>query len=272
MKLNKSQILVISGIIVLTAILYMLPKKVLINEKQEANRDKPQSEKTENKEPDSKSIETILEESLSSLTDAQKQGTMVDENSSPEVLNKAMEAFRALNNKLGIAFCMDRLGNFTEKEVGMAYYDAYNQSQIDENKAVIASKVIGKIQPLVEQNPTDLEAKCALADCLVNSTQMPMNGIQLLQQVLNADSTHEEALFLMARFAVKSGQMERAVTRFQSLVRHYPSNIKYSLYLAQLFSDRGDGAKALEILSEAKKYTVRQSAIDSINNSIKHLK
>ncbi len=276
MKLNKTQIIVVFGIVLLTAVLYFLPKNVLSNSKQGANRDKPQSENAES-QPESqenlKMIDVILAESIARLTEAEQKDLKLNEGADEQAISKAMKQYGKFDNKLGVAFCMEKLsGKYTNKELGMAYYQAFQQSQLEENKKSIGAKTVSFLKTYSEQSPDDIIAKCALADCFVTSSANPMNGIMLLRDVIAKDSTNETALLLLGQFAVKSGQIEKAISRFESLIRLYPSNIKYSLYLAQLFSDQGNAQKASETLSSAKKLAVRKSAIDSINSIINHLK
>lgn len=154
----------------------------------------------------------------------------------------------------------------------MAYYTAFQQSEIEENKKAIAAKAITFLQPYQDKTPDDITVKCALAACYVSASANPMAGIMLLRDVIAKDSTNETALLLLGEFAVKSGQIDKAIGRFESLIRHYPANIKYSLYLAQLFSDRGEQAKAIETLTNAKKKAIRKTSIDSLNNIINQLK
>ncbi len=273
MKFNKTQIAVILGIVALTTVLFMLEKKVLSAKKAVAMSDKTQTEVSGETDANLKSIDTIVAESIFKLTQEEKKELLLSENTDATGVKKVMSAYKKLDNKLGIAFCMEKLKEAnTERMIGLAYYAAFNQSVIDENKRAIANKVITYLKPSLEKTPEDVDIKCALADCYVNTTQNPMNGIMLLREVIATDSTNESALFLLGEFAIKSGQFDKAQVRFESLVRYYPASIKYSLYLAQLFSNHGEPNKALETLLNAKKQAKRKSAIDSIETSINHLK
>jgi tetratricopeptide (TPR) repeat protein len=274
MRLNKTQIGVILVIVALSVVLYLLPKKVLTNKKEGANRDKAQTEtsgETETATP-SKSLTLILTESMHGLSEQEKAEVSLTDSSSEKEVSRVLEAYKKLDNKLGIALCLDQLKNSTPKDLGLAYYEAFNQSKVEDNRKAIATKVISLLQPVSREQPNDLDVQCALADCYVNATEAPMNGISILRDIVAKDSTNEKALYLLGVFSVKSGQTDKAIDRFERLVRLYPANMKYSLYLAQLFSDHGDPGKARETLITAKKYAVRKSAQDSLNNIINQLK
>ncbi len=274
MKLNKTQIGLLIGVILLSTILYFLPKKVLTNPKEGANRDKPQQGESDGAASSAnlKAIPLILTESVSELAESEKKALVLEENADAKTIQKVMEAYTKIDNRIGVAYCMEQLkDSYSAKDLGLAYYEAFKQSLVTENKQALAAKVLSYLKPVLEKSP-DNEIKCAIADCYVNTAENPMTGITLLREVIAADSINENALFLLGEFAIKSGQLDKATTRFESLVRHYPSNIKYYVYLAQLFSGQGNHSKAVETLTSAKKFATRKSAIDSINTSINHLK
>jgi predicted Zn-dependent protease len=276
MKLNKTQIILLIGVVILSTALYFLPKNVLINTKEGANRDKPDTASSAMpmvNQASLKPIETILKESVASLKDSEKNKLELGPDAGKDSILMLMSEYKKYDNKLGIAFCMEKLkGQYPDKEIGMEYYQAFNQSEVDENRKSIAARAIMHLKAASVKDSNNLELKNAMADCYVNTSENPMQGINLLREVMSKDSTNENALFLLGQFAVKSGQMDRARQRFESLVRLYPSNIKYSLYLAQLFSAQGDKDRAVQTLTQAKKYAKRKTASDSINYSIQHLK
>ncbi len=270
------QILIVLCILALTAVLYFLPKKVLTNRPKEgATRDTEKNE-AGNVHPTAvlKSISLILQQSLGTLSEKEQQeiARYQADTTSTAGWMKLKEIYSKYHNALGEAYCLERAGSATEESLGMAYYAAYQQSQVDENRQAIGQKVIMLLGAVkTEDAATRRQISCAMADCYVNASAEPMQGITLLRQVISEDSTHEQALYLLGQFAVKSGQTDRAIQRFQSLVKLYPAKTKYSLYLAQLFSEAGRRNEALEVLEKAKKAAIRKSALDSINNSINHL-
>ncbi len=274
MKLNKTQIFVLAFIAILTTVLYFLPKKVLSNKNEGANRDKP-SENASSHDPsleNLKPLATILQESIAGLSKDDRKKLEIGKDSNENAIQHVLSYYKKYDNKLGMAICMEKLQDKQSVRVlGMAYYAAFKQSEIEENRKAIALKAISFLDPIANKNADDIEVKAAWADCYINTSQTPMNGIMALKEIVASDSTNENALFLLGQFAIKSGQLDKAIPRFQTLVRHYPSIIKYSLYLAQLFSAQGDHAQALQTLTDAKKYAVRKTAKDSIDQSIQHL-
>ena len=48
--------------------------------------------------------------------------------------------------------------------------------------------------------------------------QNPMEGIMMLKEIVDQDPENVEALFYLGMFSMESGQFEKAVVRFQSIL------------------------------------------------------
>ena len=105
----------------------------------------------------------------------------------------------------------------------------------------------------IELDSTDLDAKVSLAVCYVQGTQDPMKGIMLLRGVAAKDSTNINAQLNLGLFAVQSGQYDKAVERFNRILRIDPKYTEAYLYLGQTFANKGDKKKAIEALEKYKK-------------------
>lgn len=68
--------------------------------------------------------------------------------------------------------------------------------------------------------------KLAQAIDLVNGED-PMQGIMLLREILAKDSTNVAAQFYMGMFSVRSGQMDKAVKRFETVTALGSNDIRY---------------------------------------------
>jgi cytochrome c-type biogenesis protein CcmH/NrfG len=66
--------------------------------------------------------------------------------------------------------------------------------------------------------PANLEAKTGLGVAYVNGGGMPMQGISLLLDVVKQDPTNHEAILNLGMFAMRSGQYDKAVLRFKTLI------------------------------------------------------
>ena len=86
------------------------------------------------------------------------------------------------------------------------------KSAIDKANSPIADSV--KIQQAIE---------------LVNGPQ-PMQGIQMLLSMVEENPNNVEAHFVLGEFAIRSGQMEKAVARFNTIIELQPQNTLAYIY------------------------------------------
>jgi len=64
---------------------------------------------------------------------------------------------------------------------------------------------------------------------LVNGPQ-PMQGIQMLLTMVEENPKNVEAHFVLGEFAIRSGQMEKAVARFNTIIELQPQNTLAYIY------------------------------------------
>ncbi|MFN8775748.1 MAG: tetratricopeptide repeat protein [Flavobacteriales bacterium] len=107
--------------------------------------------------------------------------------------------------------------------------------------------------------PSDPDSlKLAMAVEMVNG-ENPMEGIMMLRELVEKDSTNVEAQYWLGVFAIKSGQLDKAVQRFQTVLRLRPD------YLAACI-DLGGAYLQKQELDQALVYFRRGIEIDSTNN------
>lgn len=79
-----------------------------------------------------------------------------------------------------------------------------------------------------------------------------MGGVQKLLKITKLDPNNEPALYQLGILAIKSGQTDKAIERFEKLVSLQPQNKEYHKNLALLYNTKGDSQKAGEHAAKAK--------------------
>lgn len=97
---------------------------------------------------------------------------------------------------------------------------------------------------LLPKHPTSKEVASTTADPdslklqqaveLVNGAN-PMEGITLLREMIAEDSTNADAHYYLGLFSVKSGQLDKAIARFEKVVGLRPNDIKYQVEVGYQF-------------------------------------
>ena len=121
-------------------------------------------------------------------------------------------------------------------------------------------------------NNASVSEKITAALNIIQGGGAPMEGIQLLLDVLKEDPTNVEALFYLGDFSLKTGQFEKAIDRFETLVKVQPQNSKFWFLLAQAYELNKDKANAVIAYKNCIVYTKDEAKIKEIDQKINELK
>jgi tetratricopeptide (TPR) repeat protein len=94
---------------------------------------------------------------------------------------------------------------------------------------------------------------------LVNGPN-PMEGILLLRELVTKDSTNTDAQFYLGAFSVKSGQIDKAIKRFDTVISLRPNEVKYLVEIGYQYMQIDSTRKGLECFEKAL-------AVDSTENN-----
>ncbi|MFZ6050831.1 tetratricopeptide repeat protein [Halocola ammonii] len=74
----------------------------------------------------------------------------------------------------------------------------------------------------------------------------PMEGIMLLREVLEEDSTYVPAIYWLGMFSVESGQLDKAQERFEQVVQLNPEYVDAYWQLGHLALERAEYYEAID--------------------------
>jgi tetratricopeptide (TPR) repeat protein len=96
-------------------------------------------------------------------------------------------------------------------------------------------------------NPDNDSSKVGLGACYLfgNISEFPMEGIRIINGVLEKDSTNMYAYMVLINGALISGQYDKAINRLETVNRIYPGRPDMMIYLADLYAMTGDPKNAL---------------------------
>jgi tetratricopeptide (TPR) repeat protein len=124
----------------------------------------------------------------------------------------------------------------------------------------------------LELEPANIDAKIMLASCYVEGTENPMEGVARLREVEKTDSNNVKLQLTFAFFSVKSGQYDRAIARFNKVLKIDSTYIEAYLHLADVYEQQNNTDKTIEALSNYSNKTLDITAKTEIDNYIKQLK
>jgi tetratricopeptide (TPR) repeat protein len=119
---------------------------------------------------------------------------------------------------------------------GLKYYDIARMSEDTARQVFAQKQAIGAFEKVIALNENNIDAKNALAICLVQNDLDVMRGVQLLKDVVKRDSNNVEANLTLAMLSERSGQLDKARARFEKLVQIQPLNPEYYFYLGEIYA------------------------------------
>ena len=103
-----------------------------------------------------------------------------------------------------------------------------------------------------EADKSPEELKLAEAIALVQNGENPMQGIMMIREILDEDSTNVDAHWHLAQFSLTSRQIENAAFRFEKVIQ-FDKDLKYPesyFWLAQTRLSLDEPEKAIPLLEK----------------------
>ena len=129
------------------------------------------------------------------------------------------------------------------------YFVAFERAPSADQGTEYAGKARTLLSVLLEKDPEDLFLKNRLAMTLVAS-ENPMNGIQMLREIVAEDEDNRQAILNLGLLSVQSGQFERARKRFETLVSMDTTDHEAKLYLSVSMMELDQPSQARLLLEE----------------------
>lgn len=271
-SVNKKQLIVISGSLILIVLLLFANKKL------PENADKPaMSEHAGNNS--TSTINSVVETAKGRLNKEQKaaidklEGALKTSPDKKSAFENMISMWDSLRQPVVSAYYMEQaaIASPVEQnwmEAGNRYYNATRFAPETE-RPMLYSKAIECFERTIQLNPNNTDAKINLGACYVEGTAEPMKGIGMLKEVEKTDSNNVNLQLNFAFFSEKSGQWDRAIARFQKVLKIQPDFIEAYLHLADAYEQKGDKENAIASLEKYKSLiddvTIKTEIQDYIN-------
>ena len=121
-------------------------------------------------------------------------------------------------------------------------------------------------------DPADEDTKLALASAYIEGTGEPMRGVQILRDITAKKPDDVPANMMLGRMSIQSGQFDKAVKRFETILKIDPQNKEAVYFMAQAYEGLGDKKKAIEMLEKCKVIVNDPQFSKEIDNKISTLK
>ncbi len=141
------------------------------------------------------------------------------------------------------------------------YFDAIRQAVDTNVRSLLIQKAIDAYTRVITLNPQNLNARTDLGILYAENSDNPMKGINLLLEVIKEDPGHEMAQLNLGLLSVKSGQLDKALERFDKVLAINPSRIEVHLYKAHVYMQKNKNRLAAEELKRFIASSTDQSLV-----------
>lgn len=144
-------------------------------------------------------------------------------------------------------------------------------SQLKKWKALQAKDLFEKALKINDKNDSSW---VGLGACYIfgDISENPMEGILKVRQVLEKDSNNVFAQMVMGHGSVISGQYNKAIDRFEKVVKLQPDNLEAVIMLAETYERKADKPAAIEWYQKALALVNNPVLQTELKNRITYLK
>ncbi len=155
-------------------------------------------------------------------------------------------------------------------KAGNKFTDAYQQTTDTIMQPALVQKAIYAYQQADKLQPNTPEVKTGLGIAYVSGTPNPMQGIQLLLDVVKNDPENLKANLNLGLFSMKSGQYEKAVERFKTVISLAPSAEAW-FYLASSYENMGMKSDAIGAYLKTKEIAADPNMSQFVDRKVNEL-
>ena len=159
----------------------------------------------------------------------------------------------------------------SEKKLNFAaqlFLDLARKSTSESVQAWEGQMAIDGFKQVLAINPENDTATVNLAECYIGIGET-MQGVLMLREFTTKKPDNIPANLILGQQGIISGQFDKAILRFNNVLGREPENIEALLGLAEVYKNKGDKNKAVEILERTKKIMNNPDFTKDIDNYIK---
>ncbi len=136
----------------------------------------------------------------------------------------------------------------------------------------VAQQAIDCFRQSLLVNPDNDTTKLALAAGYIEGTHETMEGVQVLLGITREKPAHIPANLMLGRLAVQSGQYDKAIERFETILSQEPGNTEALYFMAEAYKGKGNKDKAIELFEACKKLVNKPEFTRDIDQYINSFK
>ncbi|MFC3561721.1 tetratricopeptide repeat protein [Pedobacter jamesrossensis] len=154
---------------------------------------------------------------------------------------------------------------------GNKFLKAFESTQDSLAQPALLQKANTSFTKALELDKENIDAKTGLGVTIVNGLGAPMQGIAMLLEVVAKDPKNLKANMNLGLFSIKSGQFDKAIPRFNTVIATAPTPEAY-FYLATALENLDKNKEAVEAYLKSKKLAANPTLSSFIDKKVAELK
>jgi len=188
-----------------------------------------------------------------------------------------IESYKKMDKPLAVAYYVVKEAekeNTVKKYVGAGDFNAtlIQTAPDDKAKRFLSGNILNCYKKAVDLDTTNTANRIRLAGAYLQDGTQPMSGVLMLLDVVKRDSNNIDAQLMLGRFGLISGQIDKAIARFEKVLYLQPQNSEALFSLAEAYNDKGNKQKAIELLERCKKTVKDPATKKDIEKAIESIK
>jgi tetratricopeptide (TPR) repeat protein len=152
-----------------------------------------------------------------------------------------------------------------------AYFQAYNLALDESSISFAVEKTRQCYNKVLEKEAGNLHAKTNMAMTFVR-TDSPMKAIGMLREVLDQDPNYVPALMSLGGLSMQSNQFDKAMMRFQNVLKIDPRNINAKIGLSYSLIELNKKEEAKVLLKQILEQDLDKVMKDELTKTLNSLK
>ncbi|MBB2146421.1 hypothetical protein GM921_13045 [Pedobacter sp. LMG 31464] len=283
--IRSKQVFIIAAILLLVGFLFTREIKGLVKPKDDASK-MPSAQTTTNSTTPSLTIEEVsataknlvsnaTSKEISALESNYKNATGTEKTiEAKQLAEKWDDVEQAIPSAMYLEVVANGEPTLTNwLNAGTRFLKAFdNAAQDSLIQPVMLQKANNAFTKALTIDSTSNDAKTGLGITIVNGLGAPMQGIAMLLDVVKKDPKNLKANMQLGMFAIKSGQFDKAIIRFNDIISNIKATPDAYFYLATANENLGKNKEAIDAYLNSKKLAANPTLSKWIDTKVAELK
>ncbi|MDQ7948039.1 MAG: hypothetical protein REI78_06705 [Pedobacter sp.] len=281
-SIRKKQVFLIAAIVLLVGFLFTRDVKGLVKKEEEETHNTSAAQATEAPALSLEEVSTTAKNLISTTsakeiaqleTSYQQAGSAEKTDLAQQLAQKWDDVEQAIPSAMYTEIVALKQPNFKNWLLtGERSLRAFDTTQDTLVQSVMLQKANIAFTKALEIDSTSNDAKTGLGVSIVNGMGAPMQGIAMLMDVVKKDPKNLKANMNLGMFANKSGQFDKAIIRFNYILKEIKETPDAYLHLAFAYENLDQKKEAINAYLNAKKLAANPTITTFVDKKVAELK